>query len=41
MKGKKRRAGKPQGLNYADVLRRMAEDVSRMDIRYYGKLRID
>lgn len=24
-----------------EKLRRMAEDVSRMDIRYYGKLRID
>lgn len=41
MKGKKRRPGKPQGMNCADVLQRMAEDVSRMDIRYYGKLRMD
>lgn len=24
-----------------EKLRRMAEDVSRMDIRYYGKLKID
>ena len=41
MKHKCKRPGKPQGMNYADVLRRMAEDVSRMDIRYYGKLRMD
>lgn len=41
--------GKPAGMNYADVLKSrrdrlqlaMDEDVSRMDIRYYGKLKID
>ena len=50
MKQKKRkRPGKPAGMNYAGVLKErrdrlqlaMDEDVSRMDIRYYGKLKID
>ncbi len=39
---KKKGKGKPRGMNYAfEKLRLRAEDVSRMDIRYYGKLKID
>lgn len=37
-----KKKGKPRGMNYAfEKLRRMSEDVSRIEIRYYGKLKID
>lgn len=45
---KKKGKGKLRGMNYEvdddyafEKLRLRAEDVSRMDIRYYGKLKID
>ena len=42
MKHKRKRPGKPAGMNYADFLKTRRDRLQlAMDIRYYGKLKID
>lgn len=42
MKHKHKRPGMPAGMNYADVLKSRRDRLQlAMDIRYYGKLKID